>query len=73
MALPVNSTPVYQLTIPSTNKEVKYRSFLVKEEKALLIAQQSEDPNIMVNTLQEVIKSCLKDEVDVFAILNLPF
>jgi hypothetical protein len=65
MALPVNSTPIYQLTIPSTNKEVKYRSFLVKEEKALLIAQQSEDPNIMVNTLQEVIKSCIKDDIDI--------
>lgn len=65
MALPLNSAPVYQLTIPSSDKVVKFRPFLVKEEKALLLAQQSDDQNVMINTLQEVIKSCLKDEVDV--------
>ena len=43
MALPVINTPVYELVIPSTGKLVKYRPFLVKDEKALLLAQQSED------------------------------
>ena len=59
MALPMSSTPTYTLTIPSTGKEVKYRPFLVREEKALMIAQQSEDPIVMVNTLKDVIKTCV--------------
>ena len=59
MALPMSSTPTYMLTIPSSGKEVKYRPFLVREEKALMIAQQSEDPIVMVNTLKDVVKSCV--------------
>lgn len=59
MALPMSSTPTYMLTIPSTGKEVKYRPFLVREEKALMIAQQSEEPMVMVNTLKDVVKSCV--------------
>ena len=59
MALPMSSTPTYTLTIPSTGKEVKYRPFLVREEKALMMAQQSEDPIVMVNTLKDVIKTCV--------------
>lgn len=75
MALPLNSTPIYQLTVPSTDKVVKFRPFLVKEEKALLLAQQSEDPNVMIDTLQEVIKSCVKDEIDVgkLAVFDLEY
>lgn len=64
MPLPSNSTPIYTLTIPSTNKLVKYRPFLVKEEKSLLIAQQSEDLNVMVDTLKQIIKACTNNEVD---------
>jgi hypothetical protein len=64
MALPMNSAPVYNLTVPSTGKEVKYRPFLIKEEKSLLIAHQSEDPKIMIDTLKQVIKGCVKDELD---------
>lgn len=59
MALPVMQTPVYEMTIPSTKQKVKYRPFLVKEEKALLIAQQSEDTSVMLNTLKQVISSCV--------------
>ena len=64
MALPVMSTPTYTLVIPSTKKSVKYRPFLVKEEKAILIAQQSEDIVTMVDTLKSVIQSCILDKVD---------
>ena len=63
--LPMNSTPVYTLTVPSSGKQLKFRPFLIKEEKTLLIAQQSEDPVIMVESLKEVIQSCIKDEIDV--------
>jgi len=65
MALPMNTTPVYTLTVPSTGKELKYRPFLIKEEKALLVAQQSEDARIMLDSIKDVIKSCIKDEIDV--------
>jgi hypothetical protein len=64
MALPVLSTPTYNLVIPSSQKSVKYRPFLVKEEKAILIAQQSEDLTVMVDTLKDVISSCIIDKVD---------
>ena len=43
MALPTLSTPTYELTVPSTKKKIKYRPFLVKEEKVLLLALQSDD------------------------------
>lgn len=65
MALPVNVAPVYTITIPSTKKEFKFRPFLVRDEKALLIAQESEDPVVMVDTIKEVIKSCAKSPIDV--------
>lgn len=65
MALPMNSTPVYTIKVPSTGKEFKFRPFLVKEEKILLIAQQSEDLLVMVDSLKQVIKSCSKSDVDI--------
>jgi len=64
MALPVMSTPTYNLVIPSTKKSVKYRPFLVKEEKSILIAQQSEDIVVMIDTLKDVIRSCILDKID---------
>lgn len=59
------STPRYKLTIPSMQKEVTFRPFLVKEEKALMIAQQSEDQDVMVTTLKSVIQSCIQDKINV--------
>lgn len=75
MALPLNNTPIYNLTIPSTNQNVRFRPFVVREEKALLIAQQSEDSKVMVDTLKSVIKSCVKDPIDVdkLAIFDLEY
>jgi len=65
MALPKNNLPVYTLTIPSTKKTLKYRPFVVKDEKALLIAQQSENEDVMLDTLREVIESCAVNDIDV--------
>lgn len=65
MALPMNATPTYTITIPSTKEEFKFRPFLVKDEKALLIAQQSEDPTVMLDTVKEVIKACAKTSLDI--------
>lgn len=65
MALPIQSTPTFNLVIPSTEKKVRFRPFLVKEEKALLIAQQSEDATIMIDTLKGIMSSCIIDPIDV--------
>jgi hypothetical protein len=65
MALPMNSTPIYNLVVPSTKKSVTYRPFLVKDQKALLVAQQSADQRVMIDTLKEVIKSCITESIDV--------
>ena len=65
MALPKNNLPVYTLTIPSTKKQLKYRPFVVKDEKALLIAQQSKDEQVMLDTLKQVIQSCSITDVDI--------
>lgn len=65
MALPIQNTPIYTITIPSTKEKFKFRPFLVKEEKALIIAQQSEDVAVMTDTLKSIIESCAKSKIDV--------
>lgn len=65
MTLPMNVAPTYTLTIPSTKKQIKYRPFLVKDEKALLIAQQSDDLGVMLDTVKSVIQSCVVDKINV--------
>ena len=59
MPLPKISTPTYELAIPSTGKKIRYRPFLVKEEKVLVIAMESEDLSQIVNAVKDVIKSCI--------------
>lgn len=66
MALPMYKHPTYTLKLPATGKEVKYRPFLVKDEKNLLLAQQSEIEMNMLDTLKNVIKDCIvSKDVDV--------
>lgn len=65
MGLPKIAVPEYSLTIPSSGKEVKYRPFLVKEEKILLIAMESEDENQIVNATRDVIKNCVYGDINV--------
>jgi Zn finger protein HypA/HybF involved in hydrogenase expression len=65
MSLPVQSAPIYNMNIPSTGKKVNFRPFLVKEEKALLLAQQSEDMDVMIATLKNIISSCVTDKIDI--------
>ena len=62
MALPMYKYPVYSMTLPSTKKQVKYRPFLVKDEKNLLLAQQSEEEINMIDTLKFVVKDCILDK-----------
>ena len=60
MPLPTIATPTYELELPSTGKTLKYRPFLVKEEKLLVLALESEDNKQISTAIQAVLKSCIK-------------
>ena len=59
MPLPKIATPSYELVIPSSKKKIKYRPFLVKEEKILILAMESEDTTQIANAVKNVISSCI--------------
>lgn len=63
MALPKlnNDTPRYELTIPSTKEKVKYRPFLVKEQKNILVALESQDAKQILGSVMACIESCIPD------------
>ena len=64
MALPTLDTPTFELTLPSADLKVKFRPFLVKEEKILLQALESNENNQIVNALKEIVKSCTFGQLD---------
>lgn len=70
MPLPKIIAPTFELELPSTKETIKYRPFLVKEEKLLLLALESEDPKQITNAIKTVIKNCL--ETKDIKIENLP-
>ncbi len=59
MPLPKIVTPTYELVLPSTKKTIKYRPFLVKEEKLLVLALETEDQKEITNAVRSVIKNCI--------------
>jgi len=59
MPLPTIATPTYELTLPSSKKTIKYRPFLVKEEKILIIAMESQDDKQITNAIKTVISNCI--------------
>lgn len=66
MALPkLNDAPKYEITIPSTGKSVRYRPYLVKEEKVLMIAFESGDQKQTLTAIVDTLKSCIQEEIDV--------
>jgi hypothetical protein len=65
MALPVINTAKYETTIPSTGRAVEYRPYLVKEEKILMIALESQDQKAILRAVKDVIESCVFDDMDV--------
>jgi len=65
MALPKIETPRYELEIPSTGVKTTYRPYLVKEEKILMMAMESDDNNQMASALKDVVRACVDDTVDV--------
>ena len=64
MALPKLDTPTYTLELPSTGEEIKYRPFLVKEQKTVLILQESEDKRDIINGLQKIVTDCTFDKLN---------
>jgi hypothetical protein len=60
MPLPKISTPTYELNLPSTGKKVQYRPFLVREEKLLVLALETEDPKDITTAMKTVIKNCIQ-------------
>jgi len=64
MALPKLNVPVYEAILPSTEKVIKYRPFLVKEEKLLLTAQESGDDAVLP-AVKQIIRNCVQGELDV--------
>ena len=64
MALPKLTTPTYELEVPSTDEKLKYRPFLVKEEKILLIALESGESKQMINAVKDIVTECTFGKVD---------
>lgn len=59
MPLPKINTPTYDLTLPSTGKKIKYRPFLVREEKILIMAMESEDMTEITNAIIQILSDCI--------------
>lgn len=65
MALPkLNDSPKYELVIPSSNQKVRYRPYLVKEEKVLMMAMESQDMNAVLAAVVDTIESCVQDPIE---------
>lgn len=74
MPLPKIDQPLFELTIPSTGKKAKYRPFTVKEEKILLIAQQSNDMKQVILAIKQIIGNCLVDvDPEKLAVFDLEY
>lgn len=65
MSLPKLNTPVYEAILPSTEKVVKYRPFLVKEEKVLLTAMEDGSQTALMNAIKTILKNCIQGKVNV--------
>jgi len=74
MALPKIDMPIFEMSLPSSGKKVKYRQFTVKEEKILLISQESKDIKTAINAVKQVVNNCLIDSnIEEFAMFDLEY
>ena len=75
MPLPKLVTPTYELRLPSTDQILKYRPFLVKEEKILIMAMESEEETQMINAVTTILKNCIvsKLKVDELSIFDIEY
>ena len=65
MALPEIATPIYTLTVPSSKKRVKYRPFLVKEQKLIILALENDDQEQILDAITKTIQNCLHTKINV--------
>lgn len=76
MSLPKIQYPIYNINIPSLNVKFRFRPFLVKEEKLLLMAKESDNPSDMLNAIKQVVNNCLIDnnlDINKLAIFDLEY
>jgi hypothetical protein len=74
MALPKIDLPMYELKLPSNDKKVKFRPFTVKEEKVLLIAQETKEAEQIINSVKQVVNNCLIDyDIDDLSLFDLEY
>ena len=74
MPLPKIDLPLYELTLPSNGKKIHYRPFTVKEEKILLTAQQSKEPQQIVMSIKQIVSNCIQDyDVEKLALFDLEY
>jgi hypothetical protein len=74
MPLPKIDLPLYELTLPSNGKKVQYRPFTVKEEKILLTAQQSKEPQQIIIAVKQIVNNCIVDyDIDKLSLFDLEF
>ena len=71
MALPKLDVPIYELVVPSTDEKLKYRPFLVKEEKILLIAMESGENKDIVNAVKEIVNACTFEKLDFLSSISI--
>ena len=64
MALPQLQTPTYELVLPSTGEKIKFRPFIVREQKKLLIAQESGDDKVIADAIGDIVNSCTFGKID---------
>ena len=70
MPLPKITTPTYELVLPSTGKKIKYRPFLVKEEKILILALESENVKQITTSIKSILKECIQSRVKIDTLPN---
>ncbi len=75
MPLPELVTPVYSLTVPSTKKKIKYRPFLVKEQKVLIVAMESQDQEQILDAITQNLKNCIltRVKIDDLALFDIEY
>ena len=65
MALPKIDTPVFEIDLPISNKHVRFRPFLVKEQKNLLMAMEANDAETINNNIRQILNNCTLSELDI--------
>ena len=76
MPLPKITTPTYELELPSTGKKIKYRPFLVKEEKILILALESENVKQITTSIKSILKECIQTrgvKIDTLPIFDIEY